>query len=110
MRALNLRNAQAVVPVHTIESWWLLFPAVVNSLVQAWQAQPRTGNVDLLSRPFEELRQETGRGGGRRRYEKPDSPRIAAAVAAMGATRTPSGQSASYARFRSAVGSCCQHA
>lgn len=107
MRALSLENAHAVVPVHTIEAWWLLFPGAVNGLVRAWQVQQRSGNVDSIPQPFEELRRATG-GGGRRRYEKADSPRVAGAIAAMNVSAKPSGRSASYARFRAAAGSCCQ--
>lgn len=88
-----------VVPVHTIESWWFLFPDAVEAVrPTTWKGcmPRRTRDVERIDRPKNELMNRTG-GRGATAYSEADSPAIARKIRALG--KAPQGSSASYRRL-----------
>lgn len=100
---------RAVVPVRTIEAWWLMFPAALTDIVAAWSGSLTNlpAAVDQVADPVATLTRLTKKGGQKRGYEKSDSPRVAESVKALGLARRTSGRSPSYTRFTAAVADCC---
>lgn len=89
-----------VVPVVTIESWWLYFVDATESCVADWAGRlPRNNsNRDLIAAPKSLLRERTR--PSRREYQENDSPSIAAAVKDYPGK---SGSSPSFTRFAEKV-------
>lgn len=110
----GLSDAHAVVPVHEIETWWLLFPDDTERLrPSVWKdtLERSSRNWDAVTSPKEVLRARTGRDNRRHAYSEADSPRVAEYVAAAIADgRAPSGHSRSFDRFVSSVSECCEKA
>ncbi|WP_419839722.1 hypothetical protein [Candidatus Poriferisodalis sp.] len=111
LRDSGLPNAHAVVPVHEIEAWWLLFPDATEQLrPSVWKdaLQRSSRNWDAVANPKEELRERTGRGDRRHAYSEADSPRIAEHIAsAIESGVALTGLSPSFERFRDSVAECC---
>jgi hypothetical protein len=107
--AAGVPHVHAVVPVRTIEAWWLMFPAALTDIVAAWSGSLTNlpSAVDQVTDPVATLIRLTKKGSQKRGYEKSDSPRVAQAVKTLGLARTASGRSPSYTRFTAAVASCC---
>ena len=112
LRAAGLDHAHAVVPVESIESWWLLYPKATESIVPTWGSSldRRPGDVDRVSNPKAELRRRTRKKQPKRPYEEADSPGIARAIVDGGYLGNPSGTSGSFSRFRRVVERCCERA
>lgn len=109
LREAGFPQAHAVVPIESIESWWLLFPEATESVVPTWRGAllKRSRDVDRVSSPKQELVSRTRKKQPKRPYREGDSPRIAAAIVSSGQLRSPAGRSASYHRFVDAVDRCC---
>lgn len=113
LRRTGMRSAWAVVPVEEIEAWWLLFPKATEGAKKSWSGalSANPGNVDAIRDPKGRLRRQTARKSVKAAYTEADSPRIAEYVgAAIEAGKGPSGNSASFGRFRSSVNRCCRSA
>ncbi len=112
LRKSGLTNAHAVVPVHEIEAWWLLYPDATEQLRPSiWKdtLQRSSRNWDAVANPKEELRERTAKRGRGHAYSEADSPRVAEHVAAAIANCTsPSGHSRSFEGFVSSVAECCE--
>ena len=88
-----------VVPVHTIEAWWFLFPDAVEAVRPGtWRGcMPRRHrDVERIDRPKDELMNRTGARGGTA-YTEADSPAIARKIREQAGM--PRGSSASYRRL-----------
>lgn len=109
LREAGIPEAHAVVPAHSIETWWLLFPDATESVVDRWRGTLRSnpGNVDAMSDPKGQLVRRTRRGHGRRPYQESDSPEIAQRIAESGFESPRGSASRSFERFRETVASCC---
>lgn len=114
LRDSGVCDAHAVVPVHEIEAWWLLFPDATEQLrPSVWRntLQRSSRNWDAVANPKEELRNRTGKDNRRHAYSEADSPRVAEYVAAAIADGiAPKGRSLSFDRFVSSVSECCEKA
>lgn len=110
LRQAGLQNAHAVVPVETIEAWWLLFPHATESVVPSWKgALPRSQrDVDRVSRPKDDLIQRTRKKQPRRPYREGDSPEIARSIVERSELNSPTGSSPSFDRFVETVEECCE--
>lgn len=85
-----------VVPVHTIEAWWFLFPDAVEAVRPAtWRGcmPRRPRDVERIDRPKSELMNRTGSRGATA-YSEADSPAIARKIREQG--KGPQGTSASF--------------
>lgn len=110
LRAAGLDRAHAVVPVETIEAWWLLFPEATESVVPSWRGalRRRPGDVDRQSGPKDDLIRRTRAKQERRPYHEKDSVAIARAIVAGGHLDRPwPGRSDSFRRFAATVAACC---
>lgn len=106
----GLREAHAVVPAESIESWWLLHPSATEAVVPSWRGalKPNPGDVDRISGPKAELVRRTRRKQPKREYQEADSPDIAATIRASKAK--PAGVSPSWEAFVGIVAGCCAKA
>lgn len=110
LRNAGVARAHAVVPVESIEAWWLLFPAATESVVSGWHGalDKRPRDVERVQSPKQELIHRTRAKQPKRPYRESDSPLIAKAIASVPGLRTPRGSCASFARFVSNVDACCE--
>lgn len=93
-----------VVPVHTIEAWWFLFPDAVEAVRPTmWRGcMPRRArDVERIERPKNELMNRTGASGATA-YSEADSPAIARKIREHG--KAPQGSGASYRRLTDLAG------
>lgn len=98
------RRTLAVVPVVTIESWWLYHAHATEAIKPgAWKnALPKTNrNTDLISNPKSDLKTATRRKGTE--YRETDGPAIADKIAT--GLFSAVGSSPSFERFRETVAS-----
>ncbi len=110
LREAGFGQARAVVPVESIEAWWLLFPAATESVVHGWRhaLDQRPRDVERISGPKRELIRRTRAKQPKRPYRERDSPQVARAIARDPTLRTPKGSCASFARFVGNVDACCR--
>lgn len=111
LTAAGVQHAHAVVPIESIESWWLCFPQAVETFVPGWSGALRNppGDVDRVATPKGELIRRTRAALPKRPYGEADSHGIARQVRLLGIVRTPHGKSDSYSRFVRVVDGCCSH-
>ena len=110
LRNAGVADAHAVVPVHEIEAWWLLFPDATEQVRASWAGKLDRSHADRdrHPNPKEELTRRTRRTDQRHAYSPADSPRVAQHVAAaIEHGVLPTGQSRTYQRFGSSVSQCC---
>jgi hypothetical protein len=108
-------SIHAVVPAWEMENWLLLWPDVLGGHVKSWRtpSEYANRNVGLVVDGKEAVEAAVRPRGARdrrarsREYRESDAPAIARQVRERGLTASPSGTSASYARFRASVAECC---
>jgi len=110
LRAAGFSQAHAVIPVESIEAWWLLFPEATEDIVPTWAGAlvRKPGDVDRVNDPKSELIRRTRRKQPKRPYREGDSPAIAAAIVAGGHFGKSLGTSESFGRFLQMVMNCCE--
>jgi hypothetical protein len=106
-------SVHAVVPAWEMENWLLLWPDVLGDHVSSWRtpAAYRSRNLGVVADGKAVLRAAVRPLGAKasraREYHESDAPPIAREVRRRGLVTKPAGTSASYARFRASIESCC---